>query len=351
MSSTPKKHKDKHAVDHDECATSQGQSSESPSSMNRSIQTSAPQSSTATTMSPPSWSLGSTNMGNIGALADPFVLEPQPGTFLDSNFGGIPSGLRFGNIWGAVPHDLPFGSNAVTIPPGLPFGNDLGGIPHLMHYGNNLGQFAPGGSVEHNSGNLPGLHFGNNLGIPPVRMTRHNFTYPNMENNEVLSDQISLADSASQRGNEDNNFTRLLSGSAVATVVAEHNAAVAATLLPANSVATNGGEDGHDLPVKLLPTIPEEEMETNTTDADSGEDLPTDSDAPDEKEGQDDLEDEAEAGAEENDVETTAEFKVRLTYWLEQMMFVSGETAEPSAETTWMIEEIVREQVLEMVGH
>lgn len=32
------------------------------------------------------------------------------------------------------------------------------------------------------------------------------------------------------------------------------------------------------------------------------------------------------------------------------MMFVSGETAEASAETMWMIEEIVREQVVEMVG-
>jgi transcription initiation protein SPT3 len=31
------------------------------------------------------------------------------------------------------------------------------------------------------------------------------------------------------------------------------------------------------------------------------------------------------------------------------MMFVSGETAEPSADTTWMIEEIVREQVIEML--
>lgn len=32
-----------------------------------------------------------------------------------------------------------------------------------------------------------------------------------------------------------------------------------------------------------------------------------------------------------------------------QMMFVSGETAEPSAETTGMIEEIVHAQVVEMV--
>jgi hypothetical protein len=33
-----------------------------------------------------------------------------------------------------------------------------------------------------------------------------------------------------------------------------------------------------------------------------------------------------------------------------QMMFVSGETGEPSAETTTIIEEIVREQVVEMVS-
>lgn len=32
-----------------------------------------------------------------------------------------------------------------------------------------------------------------------------------------------------------------------------------------------------------------------------------------------------------------------------KMMFVSGETAEPSTETTWLIEEIVRDQVIHMV--
>jgi len=32
------------------------------------------------------------------------------------------------------------------------------------------------------------------------------------------------------------------------------------------------------------------------------------------------------------------------------MMYVSGETAEPSTDTTGMIEEIVRQQVIEMVG-
>jgi Transcription initiation factor IID, 18kD subunit len=32
------------------------------------------------------------------------------------------------------------------------------------------------------------------------------------------------------------------------------------------------------------------------------------------------------------------------------MMFVSGETAEPSAETTGMIEELVKQQVIEMVS-
>mgnify|MGYP003310288267 CR=1 FL=1 len=36
---------------------------------------------------------------------------------------------------------------------------------------------------------------------------------------------------------------------------------------------------------------------------------------------------------------------------LTKMMYVSGETAEPSAETTGMVEEIVRQQVIEMVSH
>ena len=52
---------------------------------------------------------------------------------------------------------------------------------------------------------------------------------------------------------------------------------------------------------------------------------------------------------ESEDTETAVHFKARLIHWIRQMMFVSGETAEPSAETTWMIEEIVREQVIEMV--
>lgn len=51
------------------------------------------------------------------------------------------------------------------------------------------------------------------------------------------------------------------------------------------------------------------------------------------------------------DNETEEEFKERLTYWIEQMMFVSGETAEPSAETTGMIEELVKQQVIEMVSY
>jgi hypothetical protein len=51
-----------------------------------------------------------------------------------------------------------------------------------------------------------------------------------------------------------------------------------------------------------------------------------------------------------DDSETPEEFKERLTYSIEQMMFVSGETAEASPETTGMIEEIVRAQVIEMVS-
>ena len=54
-----------------------------------------------------------------------------------------------------------------------------------------------------------------------------------------------------------------------------------------------------------------------------------------------------------NDVdyfESAEDFKDRLTVGIQQMMFVSGETAEPSTETTGMIEEIVRAQVIEMVS-
>lgn len=59
---------------------------------------------------------------------------------------------------------------------------------------------------------------------------------------------------------------------------------------------------------------------------------------------------EGEETDDDDDDETKENFESRLIYWIAQMMFVSGETAEPSPETTWMIEEIVREQVLEMVS-
>ena len=53
----------------------------------------------------------------------------------------------------------------------------------------------------------------------------------------------------------------------------------------------------------------------------------------------------------EPDSETeTQRWKRMLIKDLSQMMFVSGETAEPSPETTGMIEEIVRQQVVEMVS-
>lgn len=35
----------------------------------------------------------------------------------------------------------------------------------------------------------------------------------------------------------------------------------------------------------------------------------------------------------------------------QQMMYVSGETTEPSIETTGIIEDIVRQQVIELVSH
>ncbi|KAI9812270.1 MAG: Transcription initiation protein spt3 [Thelocarpon impressellum] len=52
----------------------------------------------------------------------------------------------------------------------------------------------------------------------------------------------------------------------------------------------------------------------------------------------------------DEDYETPELWKERLTKLLQQMMFVSGETAEVPADTTSMIEEIVRQQVIEMVG-
>lgn len=55
------------------------------------------------------------------------------------------------------------------------------------------------------------------------------------------------------------------------------------------------------------------------------------------------------SGQAPEDTETMDEFRARLINAIDQMMFVSGETAEPSAETTTLIEEIVRQQVIEMV--
>ena len=52
----------------------------------------------------------------------------------------------------------------------------------------------------------------------------------------------------------------------------------------------------------------------------------------------------------DEDNETPEEWKERLANFFRQMMFVSGETAEASAETTTLIEEIVRQQVIEMVS-
>lgn len=52
-----------------------------------------------------------------------------------------------------------------------------------------------------------------------------------------------------------------------------------------------------------------------------------------------------------HDHETKEMFAIRLANLLRKMMFVSGETAEPSVETTTLIEDIVRQQVVEIVCH
>ena len=45
-----------------------------------------------------------------------------------------------------------------------------------------------------------------------------------------------------------------------------------------------------------------------------------------------------------------AEWRLLMDDMITQMMFVSGEEAEPSVQTTTIIEEIVREQVVELVS-
>ncbi|KEZ41225.1 hypothetical protein SAPIO_CDS7312 [Scedosporium apiospermum] len=47
--------------------------------------------------------------------------------------------------------------------------------------------------------------------------------------------------------------------------------------------------------------------------------------------------------------ESQHRFRARLMWLIEQMMYVSGETAEPSVETTGIIEDIVRQQVIELL--
>ena len=54
-----------------------------------------------------------------------------------------------------------------------------------------------------------------------------------------------------------------------------------------------------------------------------------------------------------NDIEKhneKTEWKLLMHGMITQMMFVSGEEAEPSVQTTTIIEEIVREQVVELVS-
>ncbi|KAK1762233.1 transcription initiation protein SPT3 [Phialemonium atrogriseum] len=51
----------------------------------------------------------------------------------------------------------------------------------------------------------------------------------------------------------------------------------------------------------------------------------------------------------QDEIEEQANFKEYLANMIGKMMYVSGETGEPSAETTGMIEEIVRQQVIEML--
>lgn len=55
-------------------------------------------------------------------------------------------------------------------------------------------------------------------------------------------------------------------------------------------------------------------------------------------------------GWDDTDTMTMVAYRVYLHKVFRQMMYVSGETGEPSVETTSIIEEIVRQQVVEIVG-
>ncbi|KAI9684738.1 MAG: Transcription initiation protein spt3 [Trizodia sp. TS-e1964] len=70
--------------------------------------------------------------------------------------------------------------------------------------------------------------------------------------------------------------------------------------------------------------------------------------APTAEDARDDEDDEAQSEASDDSLDYD-QWRQMLTTNIEQMMFVSGETAEPSAETTTVIEQIVREQVVEML--
>lgn len=76
-----------------------------------------------------------------------------------------------------------------------------------------------------------------------------------------------------------------------------------------------------------------------------------DTDVDDDVDGdQDQDRDQDQNGDQNEDADFFEESKSEPTNVFGQMMFVSGETAEPSAETTTLIEEIVRQQVIEMVS-
>lgn len=110
-----------------------------------------------------------------------------------------------------------------------------------------------------------------------------------------------------------------------------------------STISEDGNSTDSGAPLTIGPEndqFPDSPMNQSTT---MDEDLTTEPDDTDSEPSR------VETCPMDDDNETKEDFKQRLIYWIAQMMFVSGETAEPSPETTWMIEEIVREQVLEMV--
>ncbi|KAJ6120844.1 transcription initiation factor IID 18kD subunit-domain-containing protein [Penicillium sp. IBT 18751x] len=121
---------------------------------------------------------------------------------------------------------------------------------------------------------------------------------------------------------------------------------------PVDSLSTtshpSGSNMGSVLPRHVRHLIFETGDEANNSGVESSDLTSSESLVPTPIITSEDMEDTESVGPREN-YETELMFKWTLTDLIRQMMFVSGETAEPSIESTTLIEDITRQQVIEIV--